>query len=479
MAYIGEHFQNSPNRWPDAVSKLKDGTIIKFLFGVERCREAKGINPNLKTWYRWVGDQPLPHDNFEQHCRDWLNQFIDGTFRREAEHVDYIQGYNETLANSQGPDERARWVALHTAMAKVWHDEYRQEEALSHIRIILCETAIGNDIPLEIATAAQKYDAILGYHPYIVCRVGKVNLRKAAVLDGLGDDINVRYDAPRAEFHDWSNYRDPHTRLVAALDGAIYDEPLYKMNESIERSFMGLLKADAVADAINVPDYVSPHDWRWYSGRWATMDAEFVARGIHVDLAFGEGGPVLDASEDWSGWLDPLGGWRNPDCLNGDLNKYKAVMDYWLQNTFQTPAYKEGRVLGVQLFTSGAPGGSDGQWGNFDLIGDDMQQIAEFSGAYDYPPTGETPMENWQQEVWDKSIELQTISLNPKAALQAAIFSDDFVPVESEFWHTIDDIQYAAQAAEHLETGARRVYYTTVPEWDNVRWFLDPSAPPF
>ena len=132
------HFQNSPSNWPTAVAKLPNNAMTKLLFGVERARESKAANPNVKTWYRWVGDQPLPHDNFEQHCRDWLNQFIDGTFRREAEHVDYIQGYNETLANSQSTDERNRWIRLHTAMAKVWYEEYRQESSLEHIRIILC-----------------------------------------------------------------------------------------------------------------------------------------------------------------------------------------------------------------------------------------------------------------------------------------------------------------------------------------------------
>ena len=81
--------------------------------------------------------------------------------------------------------------------------------------------------------------------------------------------------------------------------------------------------------------------------------------------------------------------------------------------------------------------------------------------------------------MWDESIRLQTVSLNPDAALQAAIFKDGFVPVESEFWHTIDGIQWAAMAAEHLETGERRVYCTTVPDWDMVGWISDPAAPPF
>jgi hypothetical protein len=80
-------------------------------------------------------------------------------------------------------------------------------------------------------------------------------------------------------------------------------------------------------------------------------------------------------------------------------------------------------------------------------------------------------MNDWQQELWDKSIELQTIQLNPNAALQVAIAADGFVPVESEFRYLVDSVEYAVQAAEHLNSGERRVYYAIVPVWSDVRWF--------
>lgn len=80
-------------------------------------------------------------------------------------------------------------------------------------------------------------------------------------------------------------------------------------------------------------------------------------------------------------------------------------------------------------------------------------------------------MEDWQRVLWDKSIELQTIQLNPNAALQKAIFAGGYVPVETEFRYFVDGVEYAAQAAEHLGTGDRRVYYAVVPIWSDVRWF--------
>lgn len=199
---IGFHLQNSPQGWPDAVRRLPAGTPVKFVFGVERCREAKAVNPAIKTWYRWVGGQPLPDSNYEAHARAWLNQFIDGTFRREAAHVDYVGDYNETLANSQSPEEKARWLALHTAMAKVWHDEYRKEPALSHIRMTLCATAVGNDIPVEFARAAVQYDALLDYHPYIFTEYGKVRSDDWRWFSGRWAAMDDEYRR-RGVFVDW------------------------------------------------------------------------------------------------------------------------------------------------------------------------------------------------------------------------------------------------------------------------------------
>ena len=72
--------------------------------------------------------------------------------------------------------------------------------------------------------------------------------------------------------------------------------------------------------------------------------------------------------------------------------------------------------------------------------------------------------------LWDRSIETQAISLNPDAALQAAIFADGLVPVGTEMWVDYDDERYAYMAAEALTNpDSRRVYYAKVPNWDDVR----------
>jgi hypothetical protein len=64
----------------------------------------------------------------------------------------------------------------------------------------------------------------------------------------------------------------------------------------------------------------------------------------------------------------------------------------------------------------------------------------------------------------------QVIYFNPDAALQKRIFADGFVPNSGEFRMTAEGVQYIAQRAEHLGTGAVRVYYVRVGDWGNVQF---------
>ena len=210
-----------------------------------------------------------------------------------------------------------------------------------------------------------------------------------------------------------------------------------------------------------------PDEWRYYSGRWTAMDEVYRSKGFLVDWAFGEMGPYQSA----------ITGWRHPVVLNRNMAAYKEKLRYWIEKTRSTLAYQQGRVLGGVLFTCGAPGGGP-NWSYFDHNTDEMKEIAVFvrdvMSEEPIPPIDppvEPPDNAWRDELWQKSIELQTIQLNPTAALQQAIARDGYVPVESEFWHVSDGVEYAAQAAEHLVTGGRRVYYAIVPHWNRVLWF--------
>ena len=58
------------------------------------------------------------------------------------------------------------------------------------------------------------------------------------------------------------------------------------------------------------------------------------------------------------------------------------------------------------------------------------------------------------------------MKLNKSAALQRIIFRDGFVPVSGEFAES----GYVGQLAEHLGTGAVRVYYASPTNWGDVRY---------
>lgn len=101
----------------------------------------------------------------------------------------------------------------------------------------------------------------------------------------------------------------------------------------------------------------------------------------------------------------------------------------------------------------------------------------------DPDPTTPTPTPNpdetFEEYFWRRSIELQTVSLNPAALLQSTAAADGYNIVEGEFWDSYADSVYAAQAAEHLLTGDRRVYITPVPAvgnpWLPPTWFDEPD----
>jgi hypothetical protein len=61
----------------------------------------------------------------------------------------------------------------------------------------------------------------------------------------------------------------------------------------------------------------------------------------------------------------------------------------------------------------------------------------------------------------------RVMRLNRNAALQKAMLRDGYTPVSDEF----SESGYTAQLAEHLTTGAVRIYYASPSNWNNVRFF--------
>ena len=170
------HFGSPVNDWPRAVAQLLEGYVTKVIDNVQMLAESKAVNPGVKTILRHWYQQQVPGDSFQdnkQRARDFFDSFIDDTFINGSTHginhaaaTDYVEEWNEYFGNSQTPEERERFILWAQAVAEVWTTEYRTIPGLEHIRLILANTAIGNDIPVEVARTAAHWDCLLGYHPY-------------------------------------------------------------------------------------------------------------------------------------------------------------------------------------------------------------------------------------------------------------------------------------------------------------------------
>ena len=165
------HLQNNPQDWPVAVANLPAGAWVKFVGGVQRAAEAKAVNSEINTVFRhWYDPNQIPSGSYEankQLARTFFDTFIDASFMQVAQHVDAIEDWNEYFGNHQDPAERARFISWSRAVNEVWTTEYRSRPGLSHIRLVVANTAVGNDIPLETAVATYIHGNILGYHPYV------------------------------------------------------------------------------------------------------------------------------------------------------------------------------------------------------------------------------------------------------------------------------------------------------------------------
>jgi murein DD-endopeptidase MepM/ murein hydrolase activator NlpD len=165
------HLQATLPGWLDPVRKAPDYSLVKTVDQGQVFREVKGINPKIYTCLRhWYDGRQVFGGTFEENkerARIFFDTFIDGTFINEiAEHCDFVEEWNEYIASSDTPAETAERVTWARAAAEVWRDEYRTIPGLSHIRLVLCNAAIGNWIHRDFADVAHFYDCAMGYHPY-------------------------------------------------------------------------------------------------------------------------------------------------------------------------------------------------------------------------------------------------------------------------------------------------------------------------
>lgn len=329
------HFQNPVNDWPRAVAILPAGYWVKAVDNVQLLNEAKGINAGIKTVLRHHYDTGQIFGGTlvenKTRARAFFKTFIDGTFDNYAHNVDAIEEFNEYYGNTQSPQEKAAILIWIQAVNEVWTSEYRNQQKYAHIQLVSCNTAIGNDIPLDAARIVYEHDGLLGYHSYVA-----VDSTQAQKMIAVPESVRV--------------YR------TNMREGTL---PFYTEPES-------------AIEAVTAAGEIHVNDWLWYSGRWTAMDAQYKSSGISVNWLFTEGGPIERRPD---GGLDPQNGWRHPNVYGGNVEKYVANCQYFLNNTANWNKTNNNRAGNVTLFTSG---GWD-SWQYFETKQPEMDVIANMA----------------------------------------------------------------------------------------------------
>lgn len=167
------HYQAGVDGLNEAVAKLPQGSLVKSVNDVQYLREAKLVNPKIITCFRyWHDDLQKYSNNWEAMIAKWRDifpRFVNDTFRSLAGFVDYIEEDNEYLANSQSQEEiDARLLSARAALW-VWDMDYKRVfPELTHIKLVICNTAVGNDISDGFAKLWLHFpnQFVMGYHPY-------------------------------------------------------------------------------------------------------------------------------------------------------------------------------------------------------------------------------------------------------------------------------------------------------------------------
>lgn len=155
-----------------------------------------------------------------------------------------------------------------------------------------------------------------------------------------------------------------------------------------------------------------PECFRFHSGRWNFEEQEYGIKPVH---AFTECGPYKNTAD----------GWRSPDVLDGDEPLMVRYYADWFVEMQGTAAYREGRILGHNWFTSG----DDVKWKWYNLETPNLLAIAQAArdhwkpGAWNQtvppiPPPQENPMtEEERRTVRAVIAQLQTAAISLDALL--------------------------------------------------------------
>lgn len=180
------HMQTSVDRWIEDLLKMPDYTLVKavndlgVLLDAYNKWVAAGRDPKkLYLDYRyhdyyypdWDGrDNTKTYDEFKQIWRMNFSKVVDWTYYAKYAHVvKFMEELNEYTDTRMVTDKALLAPRIRSARAAVvvWNSEYRGKNGIpSDARLVVCNSPVGNDIPIEYFQLCRDEDAVLGVHTY-------------------------------------------------------------------------------------------------------------------------------------------------------------------------------------------------------------------------------------------------------------------------------------------------------------------------
>jgi len=140
-----------------------------------------------------------------------------------------------------------------------------------------------------------------------------------------------------------------------------------------------------------IPGISDGGEWKYYSGRWTTLDQTFRAAGLTVHWALTEAGAV-GYHGDWPNiGLNPNDGWLKDDVHGGNIDQYLETIRYFMDRWSLWNRQHGHRCLSPNLYDSYMA--DDPAWKEFQIFQPNLNKIADFVAPLykPKPPTTELP----------------------------------------------------------------------------------------
>lgn len=166
-----------------------------------------------------------------------------------------------------------------------------------------------------------------------------------------------------------------------------------------------------------------PLDFQYHSGRWNEMEKQW--GNLKPDWVFGEAGP-------YAGVVD---GWRSDKVLGGNREAYVEAVRAFIRDVQQTDAYKQGRLYGFGLFTTGR---TSGGWDEYYTEQPELDMLAQMIGE-EWAP-GDEPIDPGDPDPEQREY-ARKVWLAPQLTTSSAYdgIKDVALPLKNTITFSVDD----------------------------------------